>query len=720
MQDFRGNCETGNIKVTTEGIISTNAVQGSFPSCLVTVNVHGGGLATIYSDNGITPLSNPFTAGSNGAYFFYAANGRYDVTISGAGLPSPVTLADVVLLDATTFIPFTEQAAPSGQAGVDILYGDSSSHRLKMINNNSAGDVIVGANTTDTLTNKTISSGSNPISGGAISGASGTFSSGVSATTGTFSGAVTAPSAAISGNETVGGTLAVTGSLTGSSGTFSGAVVAASFSSGVINSACVVGEIVGGVVKYANIAAAVADSNCVVIELPAVPGCYQETWSSGLTVHGKLVIRVKGCATINQNGNNPLTLPSGTANDNFSLLTDFPISAHANGSNSGVTFSGYTGTGAAIKIGDNANPTLNANIRGVNIDLTSAGIGAVGISLNNTTDSIVEDVNCGMNANNQGCILLDGTGGFTGVLHLNRITYTGNTGSGQFGIRGQNLVTDVMIQGGNGNLNGASSICYDAENSTEFHFQGPNCNAASQAIKEVGSLSRLTGWIRIDSGVTSFGTVTSGAFFVFCENCSSSTPFTDSGGNASFLTADGLALNSTKWRIVGTSTSFSIKDGAASTSPFSCNTGGNCFLGEAANQIILDNNGSLFISGTTSGNVKLSVPAIAGSNAVLIPAATGTALVTGNGAVPLQTKRVTTGSIGATTRADTTVTWATSFVDTSYTASCTVVETTVAAGTQSLTVERIHTVNAGNIVVSVFNGTAGALTGTLNCIAIHD
>lgn len=52
-------------------------------------------------------------------------------------------------------VTLTEGAAPSGSASKDTLYGDSTAHRLKMNNNNGGGDTVVGAITTDILTNKT-------------------------------------------------------------------------------------------------------------------------------------------------------------------------------------------------------------------------------------------------------------------------------------------------------------------------------------------------------------------------------------------------------------------------------------------------------------------------------------------------------------------------------------------------------------------------------------
>lgn len=105
-QNAQGWCESGAQPVVTSGLISSTQVQASFPACTVTIFVHGGGLATIFADNAGTPLSNPFTASSNGRWIFYAGNGRYDVQLSGAGFPSPVTYSDISLSD-----PANQQAA---------------------------------------------------------------------------------------------------------------------------------------------------------------------------------------------------------------------------------------------------------------------------------------------------------------------------------------------------------------------------------------------------------------------------------------------------------------------------------------------------------------------------------------------------------------------------------------------------------------------------------
>jgi len=96
---FRGWCEEGNQPIILSGLTSTTLAQVSHPLCLVYVYTHGGGLATIYSDNIGTPLANPFTAQTDGQYIFYAVNGRYDVTMQNAGFSQPITYSDILLCD---------------------------------------------------------------------------------------------------------------------------------------------------------------------------------------------------------------------------------------------------------------------------------------------------------------------------------------------------------------------------------------------------------------------------------------------------------------------------------------------------------------------------------------------------------------------------------------------------------------------------------------------
>lgn len=81
--------------------------------------------------------------------------------------------------------------------------------------------------------------------------------------------------------------------------------------------------------------------------------------------------------------------------------------------------------------------------------------------------------------------------------------------------------------------------------------------------------------------------------------------------------------------------------------------------------------------------------------------------------------RVTTGSIGAGVSALVTFTFAGgAFANTNYTVTASVQDST--AATASLKVVHIETRSTTNVVVRVENTSAGALTGTLHIIAMHD
>jgi hypothetical protein len=120
----RGWCEYGNQTVSIGGLSSSTKVQKSFPSCTVTVFVAGTATpATIFSDNAgsPTPLANPFTAQSNGSWQFFAAQGLYDVVLSGASLPTSFTLSGVGLFDSNAVT--TINAVTLNVSGNTVLTG---------------------------------------------------------------------------------------------------------------------------------------------------------------------------------------------------------------------------------------------------------------------------------------------------------------------------------------------------------------------------------------------------------------------------------------------------------------------------------------------------------------------------------------------------------------------------------------------------------------------
>lgn len=84
--------------------VLSSANGNPIPGATVTVKKTDGTAATIYSDDGVTALgSNVVTAGDDGEYSFYAANGRYDLTIAGTGFTAE-TKADVSLFDPTELV----------------------------------------------------------------------------------------------------------------------------------------------------------------------------------------------------------------------------------------------------------------------------------------------------------------------------------------------------------------------------------------------------------------------------------------------------------------------------------------------------------------------------------------------------------------------------------------------------------------------------------------
>lgn len=79
-------------------------VDTGAPASQATVTVANRGtdtLSTLYSDDGVTPKANPFTAAADtGIYSWYAANGRYDETVTPAsGGGDEYTNADILLYD---------------------------------------------------------------------------------------------------------------------------------------------------------------------------------------------------------------------------------------------------------------------------------------------------------------------------------------------------------------------------------------------------------------------------------------------------------------------------------------------------------------------------------------------------------------------------------------------------------------------------------------------
>ena len=96
----------------------SNVVQDTYgnivPTASITVNIHSGAQATVYSNNTLTVLSQPFTPNQYGEFFFYAADGRYDVNVTYSS--TTYVEYDILLQDYTTAL-----AASSGSSLVGFI-----------------------------------------------------------------------------------------------------------------------------------------------------------------------------------------------------------------------------------------------------------------------------------------------------------------------------------------------------------------------------------------------------------------------------------------------------------------------------------------------------------------------------------------------------------------------------------------------------------------------
>ena len=108
--------------------------------------------STIYSDDGVTPATNPLTSDSQGNFSFYAADGRYQLVISGTGLTTR-TVTDILLEDPSNGIGYDAGAggavtqATSKATGVTLnkLTGAVTMHAASLAGATSVGFTLTNS-----------------------------------------------------------------------------------------------------------------------------------------------------------------------------------------------------------------------------------------------------------------------------------------------------------------------------------------------------------------------------------------------------------------------------------------------------------------------------------------------------------------------------------------------------------------------------------------------
>jgi|GEM_PF-6692510 hypothetical protein len=349
-----------------------------------------------------------------------------------------------------------------------------------------------------------------------------------------------------------------------------------------------------------------------------VPPGYTETLSQDLTLNKPIVVWFAGSATINQAGHQVI-IPAGTSY--VSIISNFPLNGNA--ATNPVSFSGYTGSGAALQIGGPSAFTSNIYLRGIRIDISNAGSGAQGISLTRTFQYWLEGT--GVNASigcGGGCgsgtgmvgILIDGIGTsqdlFSGIGEINfPIINIGQNPSGSansVAIRAKNASTHTLVIGGHIQMAGTGTACFDVAgglaNASELTFYAPNCEAANTALTVEGN-AHVVGDLRIDSGVVTLanfaaGTASNKIRFV---NAAGGT-VVDNGSNNSIEFPSTNQVHGDLWQIMANSLFWGVSHIPTGKSRLFFNSANTFINGEGGGGILFNNgggNGVYFYGGST-------------------------------------------------------------------------------------------------------------------------
>jgi hypothetical protein len=159
---IQGWVEQGGNTVLTDGRVSTDKMQQSYPLATVTVfNAGTAVLSTIFSTEAGAPLANPFLADSTGKWGFWADQARYDVQFSGAGITSPYTLFNLETVIAAGLVDpgsngILARTALNTLAARTIL---GTTSEIVVANGNGSGNPVISLDTGLNFSGKTITGG---------------------------------------------------------------------------------------------------------------------------------------------------------------------------------------------------------------------------------------------------------------------------------------------------------------------------------------------------------------------------------------------------------------------------------------------------------------------------------------------------------------------------------------------------------------------------------
>ena len=118
---------TGYTSAPTTATLSTNTATCSGTASVSTAI--GLNKAVLYSDDSGSTTSNPLTSDANGFYQFYTNDGRYDLTFSGTGITSPITLSALPLSSPPRHLTTAQRTAISSPYEGLTVY-DITLHKL--------------------------------------------------------------------------------------------------------------------------------------------------------------------------------------------------------------------------------------------------------------------------------------------------------------------------------------------------------------------------------------------------------------------------------------------------------------------------------------------------------------------------------------------------------------------------------------------------------------